>query len=188
VTILTYGSLTPFINIGSECIHSINLVISKKYFPGDAQKVGFIMFIPECTAIFGTPLMGLYFDMYGNRALFLSFAGTLLFTGHLILLTATITPFIGMFIMGISYSIFGSAIWTLIPRLVHSHQIATAYGLITGAMNLSLFIFPLIVAYIFRNSPRGDFWYVQLFFMGLSCTAVIFSFILHFLEKNKPTV
>jgi MFS family permease len=151
--------------------------------PGDPQQVGLVMSIPEFTAIFGTPLCGLFFDKYGHRSILLAIAGSLIILAHSILALTTMTPYVGMFLLGTAYSIFGSAIWTFIPRLVHSNQIATAYGLMTGAMNLSLFIFPLVVAMILGQSNRGDYRYAQLFFICLACGTVCLSTLLYYRKK-----
>jgi MFS family permease len=151
--------------------------------PGDSQQVGLVMSIPELTAIFGTPLCGLFFDKYGHRSILLAIAGSLIVLAHSVLAFTTITPYVGMSLIGTAYSIFGSAIWTFIPRLVHSNQIATAYGLMTGAMNLSLFVFPLVVAIILGQSNRGDFHYVQLFFMCLASGSVFLSTLLYYRKK-----
>jgi MFS family permease len=153
--------------------------------PGDPQQVGLVMSIPELTAILGTPLCGLFFDKYGHRSLLLAVAGILIMTGHTILAMTKITPYVGMFLIGSAYSIFGSAIWTFIPRLVHPDQIATAYGLMTTAMNFSLFLFPLISAVILGTSSHGEFYQVQMFFIALASGTVILSIMLFYRKKPE---
>lgn len=142
------------------------------------------MSLPEFTAIFGSPLFGLFFDHYGHRSLMIALSGGFTIGGHLLLAFTDITPYVGMLMLGLSFSIFGSAIWTFIPKLVKPYQIATAYGIMTAAMNLALFLFPLVIATIQTNSTRGNFTNSQVFFMFLASISIIFCYLLHHRHKR----
>jgi hypothetical protein len=58
-----------------------------------------------------------------------------------------IHPAILMVILGIAYAV-GATMWTLVPLLVPSNKVSTAYGLMTAIQNVSLSFFPMFISYI----------------------------------------
>lgn len=85
--------------------------------------------------------------------------------------------------MGIAYTLFGATIWPCVPFLVGRHQIATAYGLVTASLNLALFVFPFVVAWV-RNLHSDDFTFVQYFNIALSIIGVILSLFMRQYDKK----
>ncbi|KAJ3292336.1 hypothetical protein HK104_005359 [Borealophlyctis nickersoniae] len=179
-TITLYGSAVPFFHICTD-------FFQQKWYPGDSQKAGMVMSIPDLVSAVGSPLCGLYVDRYGHRGTLLPIAGLLTFITHAVMCFTSITPIIPMTILGVSYSVFASALWPCVPYLVGRHQIATAYGFVTVALNLSLAVFPLVVAQV-RNAHPENFTYVEYFFMGLSLVSVAVSIGLNVLDSRNGSV
>ena len=138
------------------------------------------MSIPDIISAIGSPLCGFLVDNYGHRSTLLPIASILIFTCHALLTFSSNImnsntnhynwiPVIAMSILGIAYSMFASALWPCVSYLVGRHQIATAYGLITVALNVSLSLFPLIVGEIRKRGGEDDFLGMGLFFMVMSC-------------------
>ncbi|KAI9100660.1 major facilitator superfamily domain-containing protein [Phlyctochytrium arcticum] len=166
-TIGLYGSSVPF-------FHICTAFFQHKWYPGDSQMAGTVMSIPDIVSAVGSPLCGLFIDYYGHRSTLLPIAGVLVLITHALLCWTTITPIFAMSILGVAYSVFASALWTCVPYLVGSHQIATAYGLVAVALNMSLALFPLVVARI-QNVYPDSFEEVLMFFMALSVLAIALS-------------
>ncbi|KAJ3046284.1 hypothetical protein HDV00_000097 [Rhizophlyctis rosea] len=180
VTIMLYGAAVPFFHICTD-------FFQQKWYPGDAQMAGIVMSIPDIISAVGSPLGGLFVDRYGQRGTLLPIAGLLIFITHAMLCFTTISPIISMSVLGVSYSVFASAIWPCVPYLVGPHQIATAYGLVTVALNISLAVFPLMVAQV-RNAHSEDFTYVEYFFMTLSLVATLCAVWLNVLDARNGWV
>ncbi|KAJ3121347.1 hypothetical protein HK098_003761 [Nowakowskiella sp. JEL0407] len=148
ITIMLYGSAVPFFHICTD-------FFQKKWYPGDTQMAGLVMSIPDLISAFGSPICGILVDKYGHRSTLLPFSALLLVLTHAMLNFTYLSPIIAMTVMGISYSAFAAALWPCVTYLVGRHQIATAYGFLTVALNISLFFFPLVVAKI-RNWSIGE--------------------------------
>ncbi|TPX65495.1 hypothetical protein SpCBS45565_g05131 [Spizellomyces sp. 'palustris'] len=179
-TIGLYGSSVPFFHICTD-------FFQQKWYPNDSQRAGMVMSIPDLVSAVGSPLCGLFIDRFGHRSTLLPISGVLVLITHAILCWTDITPIIPMSILGIAYSIFASALWTCVPYLVGNHQIATAYGLVAVALNLSLALFPLAVARI-RNAHPETFVEVEIFFMVLSFAAIILSLGLYAIDARNGWV
>jgi MFS family permease len=103
------------------------------------------MSIPDIVSAIGTPLSGMYVDRYGHRTLLMILSSFFILISLSLMLLTDLTPMFGMTLLGFAYSIFASALWPCVPFLVGRHQLATAYGLLSVALNLTLFSTPLIV-------------------------------------------
>ncbi|KAJ3088977.1 hypothetical protein HK102_007499 [Quaeritorhiza haematococci] len=190
-TIAVYGSVVPFFHISTD-------FFQQKWYPGDTQMSGLAMSIPDMISAFGSPICGLILDRFGHRELYLPTSAALIFIAHLLMWATTLTPFFAMSVLGVAYSMFASALWSSVPFLVGSTQIGTAYGFVTIALNISLSIFPLVIAGILNIGGEGEgevattatseetgraemltrFGYAQWFFMALSLVGVAMGIVL----------
>ncbi|KAF9908469.1 hypothetical protein BX616_000148 [Lobosporangium transversale] len=166
------------------CLCCISLyVLQKKWYTKNPTKAGTIMSIPDLVSSIGSPICGFLVDQFGNRARYIPFSAILLIWAHTQLGFTTITPIIGMFILGLAYSLFASVLWPCIPFLVNDHQLGTAYGLVTIALNISLTIFPMIVASIL-DVTNGSYPHVEGLFISLAIIALALSIILNILDSR----
>ncbi|KAJ3084808.1 hypothetical protein HK102_000548 [Quaeritorhiza haematococci] len=143
----------------------------------------------------------LLIDRFGHRELYLPASAAIVFVAHFLMWATTLTPFVAMSLLGISHSMFSSAMWSSVPFLVGSHQVGTAYGFVTVALNISLSIFPLVIAALLNTivdeaagegerQSDGDveglngaqmlsrFEYAQWFFMGSSLVGMALGVVL----------
>lgn len=134
IIIFLYGSTVPFFHVCVDFFH-------QKYNT-DSATAALLFSIPDWIAALFSPLCGILVDKYGKRGFLLPVAAGLILITHSLFLWTNLTPYVAMSVMGISYTLFGSVLWPCVPFLVMNHQIATAYGLLTTALNTSLFIFP----------------------------------------------
>ncbi|KAI8844106.1 major facilitator superfamily domain-containing protein [Chytriomyces cf. hyalinus JEL632] len=157
VTIALYGATIPFFHICTT------FFIEK--WGLDAPTAGFVMSVPDVIAAIGSPIVGMLLDKNGGRANGLVFSAVTLGASHAVLHFSSIHPSYGMVMMGVGFSTFSTTLWSCVPLLVGEHQIATGFGLLAVALNVSLFTFPLCVAQI-RNQS-SDFGWVEYAFMAL---------------------
>ncbi|KAI8840249.1 major facilitator superfamily domain-containing protein, partial [Chytridium lagenaria] len=175
-TILLYGGVVPFFHICTD-------FFQKKMENGYANSR--VMSIPDWISAVGSPSSGVFLDLYGYRGLFLPISAVFLVIAHSFFLFSSITPIVGMSVIGITYSMFAAALWPCVPYLVGPHQIATGYGLISVSLNLSLFAVPLAVAHIRNWSSAEDFSPALFFFMALGVVAFVLTVGLNVLDRVR---
>lgn len=78
---------------------------------------------------FACPFLGILVDKTGKIVMWIFLSIFSVFVGHCMLLVTVINPFISMSVIGIGYSMFSTAVWSLIPMIVPEHQLGTAYGM-----------------------------------------------------------
>ncbi|KAH9269220.1 hypothetical protein BASA83_008712 [Batrachochytrium salamandrivorans] len=133
--LLLYSSMGRFCRFSTSVLI---VVFQEKWYPGDPQTAGSVMSVPDIISAVGSPLAGIVIDRVGHRSTLLPIASLIIFTAHAVLNYSNVTPLIAMVLLGVAYSLFASALWPCVPFLVGRHQIATAYGLLTSALNVSL--------------------------------------------------
>ena len=67
---------------------------------------------------------------------------------HILLGFVPLTPWVGVIIIGISYSMLAASLWPMVNLLVESHQLGTAYGLMQSWQNLGLAVIAIAVGAI----------------------------------------
>lgn len=65
-------------------------------------------------------------------------------------------PAVGLCLLGVAYSVYAAAIWPAVVYVVKSHQVGTAYGLVTAVQNSGLAIAPLVVGSLTKTTPASD--------------------------------
>jgi len=140
------------------------------------------MSIPDIISAVGSPIAGLFIDTHGHRSTLLPLSGILILINYILLAFTSFTPIFAMSFLGIAYSLFAAALWPCVPSLVGSHQVATAYGIVTVSLNLSLFGFPFLVAKIRAEWPN-EFEMALIFFIILSILSILISCFLIYLDS-----
>ncbi|KAG0214208.1 hypothetical protein BGX33_002342 [Mortierella sp. NVP41] len=172
-----YGAVVPFIHISSD-------FLQKKWYMKNPTRAGAVMSIPDIVSSVGSPLCGYLVDRFGHRARYIPLSAVLLIWTHAQLGFTFINPVFGMFILGLAYSLFASVLWPCIPFLVKDHQLGTAYGLVTIALNISLTFFPMLVASIL-DTTKGSYLHVEGLFITLACIGLFLSVLLNILDHRQ---
>lgn len=178
--LLTFNCLCIY-----TCVFQFNN-ISNDYF---MTKYGFnqteaaritsvVFFIPILLA----PLCGAICDRIGQRVLIVGVAAVCLFMCHI-----TFTAMDGcnrcfkglwpLILVGVAYSIYASALWPMIPRVVPASSLGLAYGLTTAIQNFGLGFGPNIVALV-KERTGGYMWVPILLsllaLLGLMSTVILY--------------
>ncbi|KAJ3060584.1 hypothetical protein HK102_009433, partial [Quaeritorhiza haematococci] len=142
VMVLMYATVVPF-----NTIHSAFLQL--KWYPDEPITASQVMAIPDTISAVLVPFVGAFVDFYGHRVKVLTLCSVLMATVHLVFglsSSATVpSPIPLLVVLGLAYAML-LTFWPCIPLVVGSDNLATAFGLMTSALNISLFIFPIIVA------------------------------------------
>jgi MFS family permease len=97
----------------------------------------------------GTPLLGLFVDKIGKRALLMMTGSVLLVPVYLMMAyTHTqATLYLPMAMMGIAFSLVPAVIWPSVAYIVDQNKLGTAYGLMTVVQNMGFFGFNLAIGW-----------------------------------------
>ncbi|KAK9766954.1 hypothetical protein K7432_003584 [Basidiobolus ranarum] len=162
--IALYGSVQPFLYISSA-------FLQQKWYPGDSQKAGAIMSIPNILSSVGSPLGGLLVDRIGYHGPIMTLGAALVVVVHAILGLTMITPILGYTILGVATSLFASAIWPCVPFIVKEEQLGTAFGIVGISFNLAISVIPLIIGKIQVATHSSTA--VEMFFLLLALSGFI---------------
>eukprot|EP00483_Globobulimina_turgida_P012204 UN12226 len=144
--------------------------------------------LPYLISAICVPFFGYMCDRLGKRCQLLIVSSCALMLAHAIFAWFTwINPIIALTLMGISYSIYASAIWPAVALVVKESKLGTAYGFITSVQNGGLAIFPIIVGSLTQSDkhPKSEYHYVEVFFFGLALFGVAVGFLLWFLDHKS---
>ncbi|KAI1317080.1 hypothetical protein EDD11_009063 [Mortierella claussenii] len=156
MTFLLVGVQVPFNSIHAG-------FLQMRWYHNDPQKAAQIMTVPDLLSAVLVLPVGYFVDHHGQKSWLFMLCGLIIGFAHFVLgLISIATPVPCLMALGISSAI-GAIFTSAIPVLVKNHQIATAYGISTSAMNLAFTIFPLIVARLMTMDPTV-YTYVEIFF------------------------
>ena len=146
-----------------------------------------------------TPVFGWFVDRKGKRATLMFYGSGMILLTHLILALTRMTPFIAMFVLGISLSLVPAAMWPAVARLVEEKRLGTAYGIMTSIQNLGLFAFPMLAGKITDLMNPGitnemlraggvslNYTYTILMFAGLGLFGFLFAYLLKREDRKNP--
>ena len=137
-----------------------------------------------CT-MFGTPLLGLFVDKIGKRALLMMIGSVLLVPVYLMMaFTHTqASLYAPMAMMGIAFSLVPAVIWPSVAYIVEQNKLGTAYGLMTVFQNMGFFGFNLAIGWANDHSnasaanPNGYHMGMWIFSI-LGLLGMLFAFLL----------
>lgn len=149
---------------------------------------------------FLVPFCGILVDYYGGRASYLLWCALIIMAVHLTLALTEITPIVPLLFLGLSYSMYGVAIWPSIATVTEYQEtiigelsgkpppklVGTAFGISTSALNTALTIFPVITAGI--RVDGGSFVPVEIFFACLAFLGAVFSGILWIIDVRDGSI
>ncbi|EEQ98030.1 transport protein, putative [Perkinsus marinus ATCC 50983] len=164
--VLAYAVILPFNNIAAAFFVEVWYPTMDK--AAAHVKVGQIMGILFGVSALGSPIAGICIDKLGYRLYFLLASFTMATLAHIIL--PILHPVISMTVLGLSYTVFASAVWPLVAAAVPPRKTGAAYGVTTAAQNFGLAVTPVIVAHI--RSSTGSYVAVEKFFFFIGTASI----------------
>jgi len=112
---------------------------------------GSVLGLPYLMSVVLAPIMGFGVGKLGWKPAFLGLATLIMGAAYAVLLWATpvviwspfpftmyAPPFIGMMLMGFSYSLCAASLWPCVPLLVDENKVGSAYGIMNSIQNAGL--------------------------------------------------
>ncbi|KAI9105513.1 major facilitator superfamily domain-containing protein [Phlyctochytrium arcticum] len=156
-----YATVIPF-----NTIHAGFL--QRKWYPKDPERAAQLTAIPDTLSAILTPLMGLYSDIYGHRVKTIITCGLLMAAIHFYLgMVSNVgtSPVPALVLLGGTYAML-LTFWPCVAIVVGEEGSATAFGLATSFLNISLTVFPIVVAQLIVMDP--SYVLTELFFVTCS--------------------
>jgi MFS family permease len=189
-----YSAFFPFLSFLPDFLHN--------KFDFSLRLSGMLSSIVIWGTILFIPFVGWFVDNRGKITSLLLYGSALLSVTHLLLSLSHVTPFLGMVLLGFSFTLVPAALWPAVPRIVDEHRVGTAYGIMTWIQSLGLLLFPLLAGRITDLANPGvtnehleagirnlDYTYTTLMFAALAIFGLVFAYFLKVEDRrNLDTV
>lgn len=96
------------------------------FTPDAANTVNSIVYLISAVA---SPLFGFIIDLTGRNVAWVFCATFSTIVAHSLLAFTFLNPYVGMVLMGLSYSMLAASLWPLVALIIPEYQLGTAYGL-----------------------------------------------------------
>lgn len=106
---------------------------------------GFLNSILPLSAMFATPLFGLVVDRMGRRALIMVFGALLLLPAFLMMGYTTLSLFVPIAMLGVSFSLIPAVMWPSVAYIVPQRRLGSAYALMTLCQQLGFAAVPWLI-------------------------------------------
>ncbi|MDE6514930.1 MAG: MFS transporter [Bacteroidales bacterium] len=188
--VLYYSAIFPFQK------YAINMLQCNLGYT--AEQAGRVFFVFPLGAAAITPLLGNFLDRKGKGASMLMLGAILMIICHLtfaFVLPATqsaLIAYLGIILLGISFSLVPAALWPSVPKLVDNRLLGSAYAVIFWIQNIGLYAFPMIIGSVLKNSNPGvedplkyNYEAPMIVFASLGVLALILGFWLKMEDRRK---
>lgn len=188
--VLYYSAIFPFQK------YAINMLQCNLGYT--SEEAGLVFFVFPLGAAAITPFLGNFLDRKGKGASMLILGAILMILCHLsfaLLLPATnsaLIAYIGIVLLGISFSLVPAALWPSVPKLVEGKLLGSAYAVIFWIQNIGLYAFPMIIGSVLKSSNPGvtdplsyNYTTPMLVFASLGVMALILGLLLKVMDKKK---
>lgn len=169
-----YVAIFPFIGLGVVFFES-----KFDFSKSNATAVNGLVYVVSAVA---SPALGFMVDKLGRNISWVIIAIIATMACHAIMAFTFLNPYVGMSIMGISYSLLASALWPTVAYVVAEHQLGTAYGIMQAIQNLGLAVISLVCGTLVDNS---GYLILEVFFLGWLSVALIAAVALYLLDSAR---
>lgn len=121
ICVAYYVAIFPFIALGK--------VFFMKKFDYTAEEANQLTSLVYMVSAIASPLMGFVIDKTGRNVMWMIMSIVTTMFGHGLLGFSFLNPYVGMTVIGLSYSMLASSLWPLVALIVPEYQLGTAYGM-----------------------------------------------------------
>ncbi|KAI8817465.1 major facilitator superfamily domain-containing protein [Fimicolochytrium jonesii] len=170
VMCVLYATMVPFNTVHAGFLQT-------RWYPGDPEKAAQLSSIPDTLSALLVPLVGHLTDTHGHRTTSLLACAALILAVHTFLGLAPFewTPIPALAMLGPAYALLLS-VWPCVAIVVGGRGGGLAFGITTSLLNISLTLFPLIVARLIVLD--GTYTLAELFFASCAAAGVVLTCVL----------
>ena len=137
-----YGAIFPFVSLAQD-FFKVRFGFSNQE---SNKNIGVIYLISAPVS----PVLGLLLDKVGKNITWVFLAVLISGGCHCLLAFTQVSPYLGMIVMGVAYSLLASALWPIAALLIPEYQLGTAYGLMQAIQNLGTALITMAAGTIVR--------------------------------------
>ncbi|XP_061638264.1 major facilitator superfamily domain-containing protein 1 isoform X2 [Phyllopteryx taeniolatus] len=157
-----YVAIFPFIGLGQ-----VFFIEKFNFSPAEARAVNSIVYVVSAPA---SPILGFVVDKMGRNVIWVMCAVCTTLASHMMLAFTFWNPWIGMSLLGVSYSLLACALWPMVAFVVPEHQLGTAYGFMQSIQNLGLALIAMAAGAILDTK---GYLFLEVFFCSSICIALM---------------
>ena len=150
---------------------------------------GFLNSVLPLSAMVATPLFGFVTDRIGRRALLMVFGSLLLVPAFLVMGYTSLSLFVPIAMLGISFSLIPAVMWPSVAYIVEQKRLGSAYSLMTLCQQLGVAAVPWLIGRAndaFGAGPARPEGYNAMIWIltGLASFGLLFAFLLWRAERG----
>uniref|UniRef100_A0A1A9VXR8 Lysosomal dipeptide transporter MFSD1 n=1 Tax=Glossina austeni TaxID=7395 RepID=A0A1A9VXR8_GLOAU len=175
ICVAYYVCVFPFIALGK------GFFMEKFHLsPEEANSVNSILYLISAIA---SPLFGFIIDKTGRNVGWIFVATSATMGAHSLLAFTMLNPYVGMTLMGLSYSMLAASLWPLVALIIPEYQLGTAYGFCQSVQNLGLAVVTILSGLIVDKS-HGDYIWLELFYLGWLTIAFLATTVIYVYDRK----
>jgi MFS family permease len=109
------------------------------------EYAGFLNSLLPLSAMVATPIFGLVVDRVGKRAVLMLFASAALVPAFLLMGYTTVSLFVPVALLGVSFSLIPAVMWPSVAYIVEERRLGSAYALMTLCQQLGVAAVPWLI-------------------------------------------
>ena len=183
--LICFNSIYPYLNM-------VENLLETKYCISSIM-AGYLFEIPYVISAICSIFIGILVDKIGRRLNFILLGNLFVFLAFFISIATPVScpatsysEVLPLTLIGLSYAIFGSTLWSAISFTVEPHATGTAYGITHCFLNIGRVIFPTVSGIINEQTKQveGGYFYETLFWIFISMISFVTTLILQFLDRR----
>jgi len=149
------------------------------FTPSSANAVNSIVYVISAIV---SPFFGLLVDRVGRNILMVFIATVFTIGSHALLAFTFLNPYVGMIMMGVSYSMLASALWPMVALVVPEYQLGTAYGIMQAVQNLGMAIVTMLAG---RIVDAQGYLVLEVFFLAWLCLSLVATVLIWVMNTSR---
>lgn len=174
ICIAYYVAIFPFIALGKVFFER-----KFSFSPEQANQVNSILYVISAVV---APVFGLLVDKVGKNVFWVFFSILITIGSHALLAFTFLNPYIGVSILGLSYSMLASALWPMVALIIPEYQLGTAYGIAQSLQNFGLATTTIAAG---RVVDAGGYLLLEVFFLAWLCLSLLTAVGIWIVDANK---
>ncbi|CAG4998783.1 unnamed protein product [Parnassius apollo] len=177
ICVAYYLAIFPFIALGK-------LFFERKFdfLPQDANTVNSMVYLLSAAL---SPFFGILIDKTGRNVMWVIISTITTIGAHFLLAFTFFNPYLGVIILGISYSLLASGLWPLVALIVAGNQLGTAYGICQAVQNLGLATVLILAGVIV---DRYGYFMLEMFFLACLFISLIAAVLIYIVDSANNGV
>ncbi|GIQ81301.1 major facilitator superfamily protein [Kipferlia bialata] len=177
ITALFYACIFPFVAIATDYMQE-----ERGFTEDEASSATGVIYL---LSMFFSPFLGKLIDRIGKRLLLTLIAASVTMCAHVMLVFTPVSPWVVVFLIGCSYTVTASSIWSCVPLVVRLREVGTALSLVTA---IQMGFISCINAIVGIVKEKTGYPQVSLVFCSIAFACVVLTSVTIVVDKRRCQV